>query len=342
MRALTIEKALGGSQYLFSLKNSTTADDIGGITCAITSPTAGATVTQGTPVTVNVTTSVSASGVAFKVNGSTVGSMTGSGTSWTYSWTPSSTGAASLTATATASAGGTGDSPAVNVTVSAASVDWTTYFPGAWAILEPNVGTTDNGTTLTVTDRSGNGKNGTASGTARAAITASLGGCNSLVADGSDDVLSISGLTLPAPGTTPYYVFAVFRYLATAADACLLGNGDAAYGNRVGCLSATPSTGFYHKNANVAGVSVTINPLNWNILEIKRSNNASDTTKIGAVSATGNAGNDAVSNVRVFHSPGAGVPANAELLVLVYTPNLPDWSAVRAAVTAKYGGSVAV
>ncbi|HYQ03726.1 MAG TPA: hypothetical protein VER96_33865 [Polyangiaceae bacterium] len=195
-----------------------------------------------------------------------------------------------------------------------------------------------------LTDQSGNGKHATtASSTTQPIIGIGINGNVELIGDGIDDLFITNGINLPAPGTTPYYVFAVFRYLATVGDACILGNGDSAFGNRVGCLSAAPSTGFYHKNANVAGVSVTVNPLNWNILEIKRSNNASDTTKIGAVTQTGNAGNDTATNTRIYNSPGASAPTNASVFAVVYTPNAPDWAgAIRPAVTSKYLGQVSL
>lgn len=117
---LTIERFISPGLYVFSLLNSVQGSAGVTIAAAITSPAAAASLTQGVPVSVAVTTTTAASGVVFKVNGTAVAAMAGSGTSWSYSWTPlaGDIGSPSLTAVATdLSSGSVGTSAAVVVSV---------------------------------------------------------------------------------------------------------------------------------------------------------------------------------------------------------------------------------
>lgn len=98
--------------------------DSASIACAITSPTAGATLTQGTPFTITGTINTPGS-VVVKLGSATLGSATMAGLNWSYSWTPlvGDVGAQTLNATATATYGGvTGNAGGVSITVAASGV----------------------------------------------------------------------------------------------------------------------------------------------------------------------------------------------------------------------------
>jgi lysophospholipase L1-like esterase len=91
--------------------------------CAITSPSAGATVSQGTPV--QITGTISQAGtVVVKLGAAVLGAATIAGLNWSFSWTPQvgDIGSATINAVGTATVTGSVDTaPGVTVTVAAAS-----------------------------------------------------------------------------------------------------------------------------------------------------------------------------------------------------------------------------
>lgn len=119
---LTIEKIYDNTKsppaYVFSLLNSTQGSV--SFSCAITSPSAGASVSQGVPVTITGTIS-QAGTVVVKLGSTTLGSATMAGLSWSYSWTPQSgdAGAQTINAVATATADSSiANAPGIAITVS--------------------------------------------------------------------------------------------------------------------------------------------------------------------------------------------------------------------------------
>lgn len=87
--------------------------------CAITSPAPGATVTQGTPVTITGTLTASAVVVQVKLGAIVLGSASIVGLTWSYEWTPQSgdVGAQTINATATSASGTPATAAGVAVTV---------------------------------------------------------------------------------------------------------------------------------------------------------------------------------------------------------------------------------
>jgi hypothetical protein len=196
---LTIERILRNGAYIFSLENSISS---GSLACAITSPTAGASLSQGTPVTITGTISVPGT-VVVKLGGVTLGSATVVGFNWSYSWTPQvgDVGAQTLNATVTASVGGgTANAPGVAVTVAASGpINFATYFPGAYQIVQTDIGLTYGSTPYAA--GTGTPPVGTLSGTPSGAVVPLLFKCTTAGTIGSGAVFAAYA---DGTGSTPF------------------------------------------------------------------------------------------------------------------------------------------
>jgi len=153
--------------------------------------------------------------------------------------------------------------------------------------------------------------------------------------------LGAVAMNLPAPSATPYYSFAAFR----------LDTNDGGGGSIIGNIDLGPP----HNDVRVIGTTgiATLNPTQvdlpasitlgqWYFMELKRSNNAADYFRVGALQTAGNAGNGATVTPTFGRDPGHSVGVASSFLLHGFTPNEPNWTAVRAAVTAKYGPAVRV
>jgi len=242
---------------------------------------------------------------------------------------------------------GLGITPAMAGVTIVDSVNIVLTGAGAGMAITPGVGSQAPGDTWRATcslqaDQSGNGKNATQVTPANQPLVA-MGpngvACLSGAATG-DGYLRTNALNLPSPDVTPYWVFLVLRIDVYGSALPVMGNFDFALTNQLYPSNVTGLTQRHQFNVSNPGAGIAEG--SWFIVEIKRSNSAADPFKVGGSLVTGNAGVGAVATECMFQSPGSGYGSLASMLAKVYTPNAPDWPAIRAAVTAKYGPVVAV
>ena len=193
-------------------------------------------------------------------------------------------------------------------------------------------------------DQSGNVVNATQGvASAQPLVATGLNGVASLLFDGANQFLAYT-LALPAPGTTPTFFWAVWRYMSVqAATRCF--NGDT-LGS--GLLTYLPISASSPQQFNGSVANATAGPAagNRGRAESYFSNSVGDYLKWGATKTTGaNAGNTAPgANRRIADANGAN-RLDMDLLVFVTTNSLPSaaqLAALSAAVTAKYGATVTV
>ena len=193
-------------------------------------------------------------------------------------------------------------------------------------------------------DQSGNAVHASqATPSAQPLVATGLNGVASLLFDGANQFLSYT-LALPAPGTTPTFFWAVWRYMSVQATTrCFTGDTPG-----TGMLFYLPASASSPQLYNGSGVNAAAGPTAgaWGRAEALFSNSAGDYAKWGATKATGaNAGNTVPSaNRRIADANGAN-KLDMELLAFVTMnslPGAPTLAAASAAATAKYGGSVAV
>lgn len=260
--------------------------------CAITSPAVGASVTQGTPLTITGTLTGAAVVVQVKLGSTVLGSASIVGLTWSYSWTPQGgdIGAQTINATATSPSGTQASAVGITITVAAngpsailgAQLAW--WIDGVTSTLVDAGG----GVLSSATDASGHGFDATFTVGHRPSIIASgLSGhptfrCTTAQYGGN------SSFTAVAPGTTPQYYFMVVKSTSLPLSGVFLGT--AAAGNFfVGGGSTIADF-----NGGGGATSTALTAGVWYIVEAFRSNSASDYVQINGVTGTaGNAGNNA-------------------------------------------------
>lgn len=210
----------------------------------------------------------------------------------------------------------------------------------AWAAGSALADNTWTATCAGLADQSGNLKHySQATASKQPTITVGLNGKVSILTDAVSKCLISTG-NLPAPGTTPYYIFAVWRQPTWTVNTVIFGRTSGS-GNALYKASVTPdvSSNLPTDTLNSGAALGT-----WVDAEIKHSNSSSDTCKIGVTIVSGNAGNNALTGIEIGSAIGGTTAFGAvELLAVAFTPNLPDWVAVRAAVSGMYGaGNVLV
>lgn len=209
--------------------------------------------------------------------------------------------------------------------------------------VQSDLGITQSGVVSAWADQSGSGKDYSASGTAQPTYNASgLNGFPTLTFDGSDDTMT-SALSLPAPGTTPTFLWMVFRQLSWTLNDCIVG----ALASRMVIRQAGVSPALVMVSATAANSNNAAATNSWVRMEAFFNNNTTDFLKLAATSVTGaNAGNfsgGGNQNLGSINTPGAW--GNIEVAALMYFSGLPsvaERAALAAAVTAKYGASVGV
>jgi len=236
---------------------------------------------------------------------------------------------------------GIGTTVAMNVTPASAGVAVPLTGAGTGLSLTWSAGTCAPGDLYRATcsalgDQSGNGLGySQATASKQPIVGPGLNGRVSLIHSGSS---LVSLLNLPVPGTTPYYTAAVFRQLSWGSSLTMWGR-TSGLGETVFQSTGGPSPNL----TSYSGTGITGNtgaPLGtWVDAEIKRSNAAGDTHKFGATTVTGSSGNNATTGMEIGSATGTSF-GNIELLLLVHTPNLPDWVAFRAAVNSAAGYGV--
>lgn len=164
-------------------------------------------------------------------------------------------------------------------------------------------------------DLSGNGKHYTQpNAVLQPIVTRGVNGKAGLLFDGTDDVL-FSFLSLLAPGTTPYSIFAIYRRPTTLTTfICFGGAGGTA---PAVSFTAAQSVSVNAGGANLVGAGLPTNQ--WGALDITLSNSIGDRIQNGAgpVTTGVNAGNGAGNSMSLANSVA---PANFELLALGYVP----------------------
>jgi hypothetical protein len=208
---LTIEKQIGGDNYLFSLVNSVALG--GAITCAITSPAPAASVTQGVPVTITGTISVAGT-VVVKLGTTTLGNATMAGLNWSYSWTPQlgDIGAQTLNAVATATSGGaTANAPGVAVTVTSLSLVSVFTTTPPLHFHQSNLGFTP----ASWADQGPANKPATqATGSKQPTASAGVNGVAGVLTDGVDDFLAVAVNAANPTVGTPLFVLTIHRVVS--------------------------------------------------------------------------------------------------------------------------------
>lgn len=212
--------------------------------------------------------------------------------------------------------------------------------------VQSDLGVTRNGSTVSAwADQSGNGKDySQGTGLNQPAYTeGALNGFASLLLDGTNSFMT-SALTLPLAGTTPTFIWWVGRQITWTANDIWFGDSG---GNRMLVQQRTASPQLFQFNG-VAANSNNAGTLNsWFRGSAWFNNGTSDFLRVGATEITGSsAGNTTASAGRMLGATGAGTQAaNIEIVALMYFSGLPsagERAALSAAVTAKYGASVAV
>jgi hypothetical protein len=165
-----------------------------------------------------------------------------------------------------------------------------------------------------------------------------------IIFDGVDDFLNCA-LDLPAPGTTPTFVWAVYRIISAPAGNAPIVGGDRTTGCFVYSPAGSKSTNQY--NGTVTNSNSGSAGSNYVRGEFLFSNSASDYSKAGStVVLSGTpAGNQDPGASRNLGGGSGNTALNVGLLALVHLNNAPSTgqkAAADAAVTAKYGASVNV
>lgn len=195
-------------------------------------------------------------------------------------------------------------------------------------------------------DQSGNGLDYTSASMTVNATDATLNNLKTASFDGLTQAAA-STLSLPQSGTTPTCVLSVLKYRTLGASQAVAFTCPASVQNNWCYYNGSGASQFSSFNGvtaiNVVGSSVYIGA--WARTRNDFSNSAGDITKIGNLSATGNAGNAAAS---AFTRTISGFAANFaaidvwELIYLNIIPSPAQMTAYDAYVTAATGGAAAV
>lgn len=194
-------------------------------------------------------------------------------------------------------------------------------------------------------DLSGNGRH-YAQGTAalQPSYSNRFAGYPVLTFDGTDDFLVASGLTRPAPATTPTWIWGVIRVETGVASARVLGVNAT---NVNACLLATNIDGSVNTFGGTAGnACATLGFSTWARFEAYFSGSTADFLRYGPNTASGtNSGNTGSAVARVIGKSGTNPTARISLACLMYAAALPN-AAERAALdgwaSGKYRGLVSV
>lgn len=209
--------------------------------------------------------------------------------------------------------------------------------------VQADVGITLNGSTVSAwADVSGNAKD-FSQATPGAQPTFNAAGVNgkpTVTFDGVNDMIQ-SALDLPAPGTTPTFIWMLFRIISVgAANAYVLGDTT---GLGVSTYIPIATKNLAQYNGATANVNSAGNGSAWGRSEAYFTNTTSDYVKFGATTVTGqnSLNNDPASLRRMGALTTATNLSNIEVAVCLHFSGLPTVTerlALTAAATA-YGGS---
>jgi hypothetical protein len=192
-------------------------------------------------------------------------------------------------------------------------------------------------------DQSGNGNHltqgvGASQPTPNASVAA-FGNRPSFTFDGTDDEL-VGAFSVPAPGTTLRYYYAILRQASWSVNRCLWGGAGGSvqifYQN-----STTPNTRSYN---GTLGPTVDLTVGTVKMIEQSFSNSVADFLKIGSVNQAGiNTGNGTAAAWAVGSGNGGGFFSSleiAELLITTGPPSAAERSSLAAYSVSRYGAGV--
>lgn len=158
-----------------------------------------------------------------------------------------------------------------------------------------------------------------------------------------------SNLALPSAGTTPIYIYAIFRIVATAAASAIVVSGST--GTEMMIYAPTggnAKTKIFNASPGPDNTNTTVGQ--WGRAICKFSNSTADSYRFGNVTVTGtNVGNHVPAATRTLFSTATGVsPSKCEILYFAHMttdPGDPSVSGTAAYLAdadalAKYGSSV--
>jgi hypothetical protein len=199
-------------------------------------------------------------------------------------------------------------------------------------------------------DLSGNGKDfAQATGANKPAFQASwVNSKPAITLDGSAQFMDCPGLHLPAPGTTPTWIFAIIEQTTWTANEALFGSDSATNAHIIQQRTGTPQIAIFNTNVVCLnnGAALTVPS---RLEALFKNSTTLDYLKLGATKVTTSgtsAGNtDGTSNGRRIGATGAGGKCNFKVAALIHCNAEPSQAvkdALDAAVTAFYAGGVAV
>lgn len=153
------------------------------------------------------------------------------------------------------------------------------------------------------------------------ASDANFGGRPSLTADGVSQTLT-SSINIPAPGTTPYWYWWIFRLITWTLNATMSGGPGAAPNVLAYCSSISPNMRQFGTTTGTENGATSIG--NPRRAVTYYSNSASDYLKFGATKVSGAAGSGSVSGYRLFSSATGAQFINASLCELLITQGEPS------------------
>lgn len=227
-------------------------------------------------------------------------------------------------------------------------INFASFFTGVLQSVQSDIGITQAGGIVSAwADQSGNGKDySQAVAGLRPTLTAGVNGFPGLLFDGVDDTLDCATLNLPSPSVTPTARMAVFRAITHGALKTFFGTLSSAYALAQLQNNVQPEIDLYAGSIVLPDSTLPLNT--WGACESVYTGSISDYQRLGSgapVNGT-SAGTLTGNGVQIGNAASTGGRfASFELLAVLYTnnvPTAPQIAAWRAAVAAKYGGTVAV
>jgi hypothetical protein len=169
-------------------------------------------------------------------------------------------------------------------------------------------------------------------------------GAEALFFDGTDDEMVASGLNLPAPGTTPTYIWLILSQSSWSLGDCIVGADLPANSNAYTEINQNPGTpSLRMDNSGVTFQSSSGLPVStWGRVEAGFTNSTADFIKCRSTSVTGtNCGNNSgQTGRRLGHGNKATFYGNFGIKEILYASRIPtdaERAALDAYCTARYG-----
>lgn len=198
--------------------------------------------------------------------------------------------------------------------------------------------TSSGGLVSTWADQSGNGKNYTAAGAAQPSIgNATVNGFPVVSFDGVANAMT-AALTLPAPGTTPTYIWMIIRQNTWVVNTGFVSQDNATGAHMIWQGSGSPDILSFEGTTNLTNTAAALGA--WVRLEAQWQNSILDYLKINETNVTSiNTGNSASTFNRTLGRVSTAGFAKFDILALMYCGGIvsqKDRDALSAAARAKY------